>query len=261
MGAEVPALIGAGLLGLCFGSFLNVCIVRLPHEEPKARSLVSPPSTCPKCGKLIAWHDNIPVFSWLFLKGKCRHCRNPISVQYPIIEAAVALIWIAAVLWYGATLDAVTAGVLGTVLLGIAVIDARHQVIPDELNFGGLALGLALSLRGGAAGFLHSVLGAAVGLSVLWAVRIAGAWVFKEEAMGMGDVYMMAMVGSFVGWKNVLLTVFAGALFGTAIYLPLLLSRRRRIVPFGVYLAMGAAVTFVAGDAIIQWYLQFLRGS
>jgi leader peptidase (prepilin peptidase)/N-methyltransferase len=254
-------LIGAGFLGLCLGSFLNVCIVRLPHEEPKARSLVRPPSTCPKCGARITWRDNIPVLSWLLLKGRCRHCRNPISVQYPIIEAVVGLIWIAAVLWYGPTLDAVAAGVLGTVLLGIAVIDARHQIIPHELNFGGLALGLALSLRGGAAGFLHAVLGAALGLSVLWAVRIVGGWVFKEEAMGMGDVYMMAMVGSFVGWQNVLLTIFAGALFGTAIYLPLLLSRRRRIVPFGVYLAMGAAVAFVAGDAIVQWYIQFLRGS
>jgi len=158
----------------------------------------------------------------------------------------------------------VRAGVLGTVLLGIAIIDLRHKVIPDELNYGGLVLGLALSLAGGHGGLIGAVLGAAVGWGVLWVVRVVGAWVLKQEAMGWGDIKMMAMVGAFVGWRNVLLTVFLGAIVGTVFYLPLLVADLRRMrrheLPFGVFLAVGAAITFVAGDGLISWYLQFVRG-
>src|SRR2546428_7413578 len=125
----------AGLLGLCLGSFLNVCIVRLPNESPKARSLFRPPSSCPKCKHRIAWRDNIPVVSWLMLRGRCRSCGTAISRQYPIVEAVVALLWIAAVLAYGPGAQAVRAGGLRTGLLGIAIIGLRHKVIPDQLNY------------------------------------------------------------------------------------------------------------------------------
>jgi leader peptidase (prepilin peptidase)/N-methyltransferase len=264
VGAEVVALLGAGLLGLVLGSFLNVCIVRLPNESPKQRSLLYPPSSCPKCKHLIEWRDNIPVVSWLLLRGKCRWCGAPISRQYPIIEALVGLLWVCAVLAYGAGARALAAGLLGTNLLGIAIIDWRHKIIPDELNYGGLLIGLGLSLVGGAAGFVQALLGAAVGWGLLWLVRLVGGWVLKQEAMGWGDIKMMAMVGAFVGWKNVLLTVFVGALAGSIVYVPLLLgdlrSMRRREIPFGVFLAIGAAITFVAGDSIISWYQQFLHG-
>lgn len=256
MGGDVLLAIGAGLVGLCFGSFLNVCILRLPHEQ----SLLRPPSTCPKCRKRIAWRDNIPVVSWLLLRGRCRHCRTPISKQYPIIEALVGLWWAVAVLVYGFTLHALAGAVFGTILLGIAITDARHYLIPDEFTWGGLVLGLALSLQGGGPGLVQALLGAAAGFALLFVVARAGQWVFKEEAMGGGDIKMMAMVGAFVGWRGVLLTVFAGALLGTLIFVPLSL-KKKRLVPFGVFLALGAAVTFVAGDAIISWYLQFLRGS
>ena len=256
MGADALALAGAALLGLCLGSFLNVCILRLPHEQ----SLLRPPSSCPKCRRPIAWRDNIPVVSWLLLKGRCRHCGARISVQYPVVEAAVGLLWLAAVLAYGATVQALAAGLLGTVLLGIAITDARHYLIPDEFTWGGLVLGLTLSLWGGVDGFLQAVLGAVAGFALLFVVAQAGRWAFREEAMGGGDIKMMAMVGSFIGWKGVLLTVFLGAVAGSVVFLPLSL-KRKRLVPFGVFLAVGAGVTFVAGDAIIQWYLQFLRGS
>ncbi len=255
MAAEAVVLAGAGLLGLCVGSFLNVCILRLPHDQ----SLLRPPSTCPKCRHPIAWRDNIPVVSWLLLKGRCRHCHAPISAQYPLIEAAVALLWVAAVLAYGATMQALAAALLGTILLGIAVTDARHYLIPNEYTWGGLLIGLVLSLWGGADGFLQAVLGAVTGFALLFVVAQAGRWAFKEEAMGGGDIKMMAMVGAFVGWKGVLLTVFVGALVGSMVFVPLSL-RRKRLVPFGVFLAVGAGVTFVVGDAIIQWYLQFVRG-
>src|SRR6266581_1551243 len=184
--ADPILLFAAGVLGLCLGSFLNVCIVRLPNESPKARSLFRPPSSCPKCKHRIAWRDNIPLVSWLVLRGKCRSCGTAISRQYPIVEAVVALL------------------------------------------------------------------------------RVVGAWVLKQEAMGWGDIKMMAMVGAFVGWRNVLLTVFLGAIVGTVFYLPLLVADLRRMrrheLPFGVFLAVGAAITFVAGDGLISWYLQFVRG-
>jgi leader peptidase (prepilin peptidase)/N-methyltransferase len=261
VGGDALGVGGAAVLGVCLGSFLNVCIARLPAEDPKARSLVHPPSSCPRCHHRIAWYDNIPIVSWLLLGAKCRYCREPISAQYPLVEAAVGVVWVAAVAYYGVTFEALRGALFATILLGIAIIDARHQIIPHELNFGGLILGLGLSLHGGAPTFVTAVLGAGVGMGVLWAVRIIGGWVFKEEAMGLGDVFMMAMVGSFVGWKGVLLTIFAGALFGTAASLPQVITRRRRVVPFGVYLAVGAAVTFVFGEGLIEWYLQFLHGS
>jgi leader peptidase (prepilin peptidase) / N-methyltransferase len=253
--AEPLLLVAAVLVGLAVGSFLNVCILRLPHDQ----SLVQPPSTCPNCKQRIVWRDNIPVLSWLLLRGKCRWCRAPISIQYPLIEAAVGLMWAVALVAYGPTEHALAAALFGTILLGIAITDARHYLIPDEFTVGGLVLGLLLSLPGGGAGFLEAVIGAAVGFALLYGVAVAGRWLFGQEAMGGGDIKMMAMVGSFVGWKGVLLTVFAGAVLGLFIFVPLTL-RKKRLVPFGVFLAMGAALTFVFGDVIIAWYTHFLRG-
>ncbi len=254
MGVDVFIVVAAVLVGLCFGSFLNVCILRLPHDQ----SLVRPRSTCPQCKQPIAWRDNIPVVSWLWLRGKCRWCHKPISVQYPLIEALVGVLFGVSVLAYGASLHAVSAAVFGTLLLGIGITDARHYLIPDEFSLGGLVLGLALALGGGVPGFLQALLGAAVGFALLWGVAQAGAWVFKEEAMGGGDIKMMAMVGSFVGWRGVLLTVFAGAALGSLIFVPLSI-KKKRLVPFGVFLAVGAAVTYVFGDAILAWYGHFLQ--
>jgi leader peptidase (prepilin peptidase) / N-methyltransferase len=248
-------LAGAAVVGLCVGSFLNVCIVRLPNDV----SLLRPPSSCPHCKRPIAWRDNIPIVSWLLLKGRCRHCGQAIAAQYPIIEAIVGLIWVGAALRYGITTQALAGALFGTILLGIAVTDARHYLIPDEYTWGGLVLGLGLSVAGGASGFFQAVVGAAVGFVLLFAVARAGQWAFKEEAMGGGDIKMMAMVGSFLGWKGVLLTVFLGALLGSLIFVPLSL-KKKRLVPFGVFLALGAAVTFVFGDAIVAWYQHFLRG-
>ena len=251
------AIVGAATFGLAFGSFLNVCILRLPHEDRKKRSLFYPPSTCPSCGHLIGWRDNVPVVSWLLLRGRCRWCKTAISPQYPVIEALVAVLWVIAVLYYGPNLEALSAALFGTILLGIAITDARHYIIPDEFTFGGLAIGLLLALRGGTDGLLSALLGAIVGFGLLYAVAVVGKWMFKEDAMGGGDIKMMAMVGAFVGWKGVLLTIFLGALFGTAIFVPLTL-KKKRLVPFGVFLAVGAAVTFFAQDAILSWYQRFL---
>jgi leader peptidase (prepilin peptidase) / N-methyltransferase len=255
VGADPVLVVAAVLVGLCVGSFLNVCILRLPRDQ----SLLHPRSTCPSCKQPIAWRDNIPLFSWLYLRGKCRWCHQPISKQYPLIEALVGVLFGVSLLAYGMTLQAVGAALFGTLLLGIAITDARHYLIPDEFTWGGLVIGLLLALGGGVAGFLEALLGAVVGFVLLWLVGMAGAWVFKEEAMGGGDIKMMAMVGSFVGWRGVLLTVFAGAALGSLIFVPLSL-KKKRLVPFGVFLAVGAAAAFVFGDAIIAWYGHFLKG-
>src|SRR5262245_6232060 len=190
VGADPVLLVGAVLVGLCVGSFLNVCILRLPRDQ----SLLHPRSTCPNCKQPIAWRDNIPVVSWLNLRGKCRWCHNPISKQYPLIEALVGALFGVSLVVYGVSLQAVSAALFGTLLLGIAITDARHYIIPDEFTWGGLVLGLLLSLGGGVPGFLNALIGAAVGFGLLWTVAKLGHLAFKEEAMGGGDIKMMAMV-------------------------------------------------------------------
>lgn len=245
----------AGLFGAMIGSFLNVLILRLPRDE----SIVFPGSHCPRCQTPIAWYDNVPLLSWLLLGGRCRHCRERISIQYPIIELTTALLWVAAVWYYGVDLTGLAAALFGTLLLGIAVTDARHYLIPDEYTLGGLAVGLLLSLRDGWAGLLQAAVGAVTGFVILYVVAVAGEKAFGKEAMGGGDIKMMAMVGAFVGWQGVLLTIFAGSLLGTVVFVPLSL-KQKRLVPFGIFLAAAAALTFVAGDSMIAWYLDWVLG-
>lgn len=245
----------AAALGAILGSFLNVLILRLPKEE----SVVFPGSKCPLCQTPIAWYDNIPVVSWLVLGGKCRSCGAGISVQYPLVELIVAVLWGLAAWHYGATLSALTAAVFGTTLLGIAVTDARHYLIPDEFSLGGLALGLLLSVRGGLGGLVDAAIGAAVGFAVLYAVAVLGEKAFGKEAMGGGDIKMMAMVGAFVGWQGVLLTIFLGSLLGTLVFVPLQI-KQKRLVPFGIFLAAAAAIVFVVGDRLIAWYWGLVMG-
>jgi leader peptidase (prepilin peptidase) / N-methyltransferase len=244
----------AGFLGAVIGSFLNVCIVRWPADQ----SVIKPRSRCPKCGLQIAWYDNIPIISWLALGSKCRVCRTPISALYPAIELATALLWAWMASRHGLTLEAFKGAFLCTILLGIAMTDAREYLIPDEFTIGGLVIGLAFAAAGGLDALLPSVIGAAVGFALLWIVGYLGTLAFKEEAMGGGDIKMMAMVGAFVGWQGVLLTIFIGALVGTLVFLPLALAGRKHQVPFGVFLAVGAAVSFLVGPAIVAWYRGFI---
>jgi len=244
----------AAILGALVGSFLNVCIARWPADE----SVVKPRSRCPQCKAPIAWYDNLPVLSWLMLRGRCRGCSKRISVQYPLVELATAGIWAYTAYQHGATVDALQWAVFGTILLGIAMTDAREYIIPDEFSIGGLVLGLAFSLFGGWSGFVAAAIGAVVGFGVLWLVGFLGTLAFKEEAMGGGDIKMMAMVGAFLGWQGVLLTIFLGALVGSVIFVPISLVGERKLVPFGVFLSVGAAVTYLYGEAMLSWYRTFL---
>ncbi len=244
----------AGLVGAIVGSFLNVCIARWPAEE----SVVKPRSRCPDCKSLIAWYDNLPVVSWIVLRAKCRHCGKGISVQYPLIELATAGVWAYTAYQHGPSLAALQWAVFGTILLGIAMTDAQQYIIPDEFSLGGLVIGLLFSLAGGLPGLGQAVVGAIVGFGVLYLVGFLGTMAFKEEAMGGGDIKMMGMVGAFLGWQGVLLTIFLGALAGSIIFVPLSLIGRRKLVPFGVFLSVGAAATYLFGEPLLAWYRGYL---
>ncbi|MCG8469060.1 MAG: prepilin peptidase [Gemmatimonadetes bacterium] len=246
-------LVWAAFLGAVIGSFLNVCIARLPAGE----SVVKPRSRCPACGETIRWHDNIPILSWLILRARCRHCREPISWRYPAIELATLGIWIGMAWFYGPSARGLVGAILCTILLAIAVTDALHYLIPDPLSIGGLAAGLAASFFPGEPTPLISLAGAALGFFVLFAVGWLGERAFKKPAMGGGDMKMMAMVGAFLGPLGALMTIFLGALTGSVIFGPISL-KTGKLVPFGVFLALGAAVTFVFGDFLVDWYSGYI---
>lgn len=252
---EWTIVVFAGAVGVIFGSFLNVCAWRWPRDE----SVVSPPSACPACGERVRWHDNIPVVGWLLLLGRCRDCDAPISIQYPLVELTVGLVWAGLTWQHGLSIEALRGSVFLTILLGIALSDARFYIIPDQFSIGGAALGLALSAPAGGPTFPESVVGAALGFVLLWAVAVFGRLAFRKDAMGGGDLKMMAMVGAFVGPMGVLLTIFLGALLGSVIFGPIA-WKTKKLVPFGIFLAAGAAVTYGWGDQIIAWYMETIVG-
>ena len=257
-----PGLLGiayGALVGALIGSFLNVCILRW-GAEPK-ESIIIPRSHCPRCGRGLAWYENVPVVSWLLLRARCRGCGEPISIMYPLIELATAALWAYMVWKHGFSVEALRGAVFGTILLGITMTDARNYIIPDEFTWGGLVLGLLFSLAIGWQGLTTALLGAAVGFGLLWVVGYLGTLVFKEDAMGGGDIKMMAMVGAFLGWQGVLLTIFLGALAGSLVFVPLLLAGQKKLVPFGIFLSIGAAISYELGPAIIEWYRGYLVGA
>lgn len=245
----------AGVFGLLLGSFLNVCTLRWPVDE----SVVTPRSRCPGCSSPIAWYDNIPVFSWILLRGRCRRCGERISIQYPLVELATGLIWGGLVLLYGVEWEALRGALFLTILLGIAMSDARFYIIPDQFSIGGTVLGLALSFLVTTISPVGSFSGAAVGFGLLWFVAWAGEKAFKKEAMGGGDIKMMAMIGAFLGVQGVLLTIFLASFLGAAIFGPISM-KTGKLVPFGIFLAAAAAITYGWGDAMVTWYMEWAFG-
>jgi leader peptidase (prepilin peptidase) / N-methyltransferase len=246
---DIILLLIAGAFGAALGSFLNVCICRWPADE----SVIAPPSRCPECGAGIGWRDNVPILSWVVLRGRCRNCRGRISPLYPAIELATATVWVLAVIRFGLSWDALAMAVFFTILIGIAATDARTYLIPDEFTLGGLGLALLIALTPGGVTILQALAGAATGFAVLYLAAVLGEWWFKKPAMGGGDIKMMAMVGAFLGPLGSILTIFLGALVGTIIFLPISL-RTKKLVPFGIFLAVGAVVTEVWGDPLVAWY-------
>jgi len=264
------------LAGLAVGSFLNVCVSRWPADL----SVISPPSRCARCERPIRPWENIPVLSWLMLRGRCAGCGAPISIQYPAVELLVGLIWLASVWTYGPGLTALRVAVFVTVLAGVALTDAQHYEIPDGFTLFGLAWVLATALGGAfrpeASPFAapyDALIGACAGAGAIAIAGWLGEVTLGREAMGFGDVTLMAVVGAAVGAERALLTIFLGAAIGLVVFILVVLpiTRVRRVraaavsgpadnagalppVPFGVFLAPGAVLALLLGGDMIRWY-------
>ena len=265
------------IVGAVIGSFLNVCIFRWPRE----RSVVRPRSRCSSCGHQLEWFENIPVFSWIFLKAKCRVCEEPISVQYPLIELTVALGWMMAVSAFGPTFTAVRVAIFGTILLGVAITDLRDYLIPDGFTLSGLVIVLLTAavgfIRGDVTPFAapyDAIIGACAGAGMIAIIGWIGEIAMGKEAMGLGDVTLMAFVGGALGPQRAITTVFLGAVLGmiawVGIIAPLTWMRRTPargaqtelalggagaavlpLVPFGVFLAPAALINLIWGDQLM----------
>lgn len=242
------------LFGAVIGSFLNVCIHRLPREE----SIVFPPSHCPACGSRIAPWDNIPVISWLLLKGRCRSCGSRISMQYPVVETINALLSLALFLQFGLSGRFALYLLFSSALVVITFIDLEHQIIPDVISLPGIVVGFAASFFPGGIGWGNSLAGIVAGGGSLLLI----AWVYematKKEGMGGGDIKLLTMMGAFLGWRSVPFIIFAASLVGSVIGITLMLVQKKDgklAIPFGPFLAFGAMVYLFYGRQIIDWYL------
>jgi leader peptidase (prepilin peptidase) / N-methyltransferase len=258
---HILAALYAGVLGLIVGSYLNVVVYRVPL----GLSTVTPRSRCPGCGAPIRARDNLPVLSFLLLRGRCRACGTAISWRYPAVEAATALLFVACLERYGLSLRTAAAVVFSCLMLVLALIDMDHMILPDRLTLPGIAAGLLAQLWAPLAGpppaLRAAVWGALLGGGLLLAVW--GLWYLArhEEGMGLGDAKMLALVGAFLGWQGVLVTLFCGALAGSLVGLALMrwgsLSMRSKL-PFGTFLALGGLVALFAGDSLAGAYLRLL---
>ena len=240
-------------LGAVIGSFLNVCIYRIPREE----SIVWPGSHCPKCGKAIAFYDNLPIISFLFLLGRCRKCRAPISWRYPLVEALNGSGYLLLLKQFGLSWPALMYALFLSALIVVTFIDLDVQIIPDVISLPGIVIGLAVSYWL-PQGFLNSLIGFLVGGGLFWLVAEVGFRVLKQEAMGGGDIKLIAMVGAFLGWQNVLLTIFLASLTGAAVGLVFMVLKgwgRKTPIPFGPFLALGAVLALFFGTTIVRWYV------
>jgi leader peptidase (prepilin peptidase)/N-methyltransferase len=239
-------------LGLCLGSFLNVVIYRLPRNL----SVAWPPSSCPGCGARIRPFDNVPVVSWLVLRGRCRDCQAPIAWRYPVVELAAGILVVVLAATLGPRAALVPAALFALALLAVALIDLDWRIIPDEISLGGALVGLfarGFSWEGVSTGLI----GALVGGGALWLV----AWAYRRatgiDGLGGGDVKLALMIGAFLGWPGVFLTIFGAALGGSlagALLIALQRGDRRTALPFGTFLAPAAVLAATVGPLVWRWY-------
>jgi len=273
------AIAYAFLVGLCFGSFLNVCVARWPRDL----SVIRPRSRCPHCGHQLAWFENIPLFSWLVLRARCRCCDESISAIYPLLEVGIGTLWAVSVWHFGPSFTAIRVAVFLTILVGVGLTDVKHYLIPDGFTVSGLlwCLGTALAapFLGESplfAGPYDALVGACAGAGLIAVIGWLGEAALKREAMGMGDMTLMAFVGAALGPARSIATVFLGATIGAVVFLavvyPVAVMRRGRVtpqtelalggralppvemplVPFGVFLAPAAVIMLIWGDRIIS---------
>ena len=266
----------AFLFGACIGSFLNVCIERWPAKM----SVVSPPSRCPTCERQIRAYENIPIFGWIALRGRCAGCKSRISPQYPLVELLIALVWLGAAALFGPTLLALRIAVFITLMIGVAITDAKYYEIPDGFTVFGLIWMIAIAFvavfTGSDSAFAtpyDAMMGALTGAGAIAIAGWLGEAALKREAMGFGDVTLMAVIGAALGPQRALLTIFIGAALGVVVFVAVVIPVGRvrahgagpdgsgdtglaalPLVPFGVFLAPASVVALFYGDVLIQWY-------
>lgn len=244
------------ILGSIFGSFLNVCI----HRMPKGESIINPGSHCPKCGHMLSWQENVPLLSFIILKGRCRNCKDKISYIYPIVETLTALLAVTVYIFFGISLKSLIYFAVFSSLIVASFVDFHRLEIPDIITLPGIFIGLALSFLYPALlsktkpldSFLDSFLGMFVGGASLYLLGFLGEMVFKKEAMGGGDIKLLAMIGAFLGWKSVLLTFFIAPFFGSVTGLILKIKEGKEVIPYGPYLSLAAFVSVLWGEKIIR---------
>ncbi len=253
---EIIASIFVLLLGLIIGSFSNVCIYRIPRQE----SLIRPGSHCPKCNQPIKFYDNIPLVSFIILKGKCRYCKGKISWQYPLVEFLTAVLYLLLFLRYGLQLVTFVYMFFCSALIIITFIDLKENIIPDVLSLPFLLLGFLMSFFLKNLSPINSLLGILAGGGVLLLVAILGSFLFKKEAMGGGDIKLAAMVGAFLGWQLTLLSLFLSFFTGAIIGIVILIKNKGESdpIPFGPFIALGTIIALFFGNSIINWYLSIV---
>ncbi len=246
------------VFGICIGSFLNVCIFRLPESK----SIVRPGSMCPNCSTPIRFYDNIPILSYIALRGKCRYCKAAISFRYPVVEFISGLFAVGIFLKYGIGLEAVIYYTFTAALLVITFIDVDHQIIPDVITLPGIPLFFAASFALPKITLVESILGILIGGGSLFLV----AWLYhlltRKEGMGGGDIKLLAMMGAVIGWKGAFFTIFVASAIGTVAGLLIILKTRKTMklaVPFGPFLAIGGIAYILFGPQLIAWYFNLLR--
>jgi len=242
------------ILGLIVGSFSNVCIYRIPRNE----SIIYPGSHCPKCSTTLRPMDNIPLLSYIILKGRCRNCGSKISIQYPIVELLTGLIYLIIYLTYGLSIQSLIYIILSSALIIITFIDLKEQIIPDVISLPGVVAGLVISFFVPYISSLSSLLGIIAGGGTILIIALIGTIIFKKEAMGGGDVKLAAMVGAFLGWKYVILALFLGFFIGALAGIFLILAKirsREDMIPFGPFIVVGSIAAILWGERILLWYL------
>lgn len=245
------------IFGLCIGSFLNVCIYRLPVSK----SISHPRSSCTSCNELIPFYDNIPVLSYILLRGRCRFCREPISLRYPIIELLTGLFALITFLKYGLTLEGLIYFIYICALLVITFIDIDHQIIPDVITLSGIPIFFLGSFGLSQINYLDSLIGILAGGGSLFLVAWTYSLITKKEGMGGGDIKLLAMIGAVIGWKGILFTIFVASAVGTVSGLLVMLKLRKGMklkIPFGPFLAIGGIAYIFFGPQLIRWYFQLL---
>lgn len=250
-------LLTAALFGLVIGSFLNVCIYRLPRDQ----SIVWPASRCTSCGREISWFENIPVLSYAILRGRCRTCGDRISLMYPLVEVVTAGVFVAVAAAFGLSWLLPIRLLFGCAMIVLLVIDLQHQILPNEITLPGIVVGLAASLIA-EPGWRDALIGALAGGGLLSLVAWGYERIRHQEGLGFGDVKMLAMIGAFLGWKLMLLTLVGASLLGSLTAGVLMLAGRadwQSKLPLGTFLAIAAVPVSLVGNTVVNWYAAFYR--